>query len=152
MTKLRRGIDATLLAFDFGTRRIGVAVGNTLTRVAHPLATVDAASTEARHAAIAALIREWQPARLIVGLPLHADGRPHAMTKRARAFAASLEKSFAIPVTLVDERHTSEVARATLTASGRGGRAGRAARDEAAAQIILQAWLDEPDDDEPDDD
>ncbi|HEX8741321.1 MAG TPA: Holliday junction resolvase RuvX [Casimicrobiaceae bacterium] len=147
MTQPRRGADATLLAFDFGTRRIGVAVGNTLTRVAHPLATVDAATAEARQAAIAALIREWQPARLIVGLPLHADGRPHAMTGRARAFAASLEKSFGIPMTLVDERHTSEVARAELAAAGRGGRAGRAARDEAAAQIILQAWLDKPDDD-----
>lgn len=152
MTKRRRGIDATVLAFDFGTRHIGVAVGNTLTRVAHPLSTVDAAMDEARQAAIAALIREWQPARLIVGLPLHADGRPHAMTKRARAFAASLEKSFATPVTLVDERHTSEVARTTLAAAGRGGRAGRAGRDEVAAQIILQAWLDEPDDDESDDD
>ncbi|MGH8802144.1 MAG: Holliday junction resolvase RuvX [Casimicrobiaceae bacterium] len=139
----RREIDATVLAFDFGTRRIGVAVGNTVTRVAHPLATVGGSTADARQSAIAALVREWQPEQMVVGLPRHADGSPHAMTRRARAFAAALEASFTLPVTLVDERHTSEAARDALTAEGRGGRAGRAARDEKAAQIILQAWFDD---------
>lgn len=138
-----RDVATTALAFDFGTRRIGVAVGNTLTRVAHPVTTVGDATIEARHAALAALIREWRPDRLIVGLPLHADGTPHRMTKRARAFAAFLEASFQTPVTLVDERHTSEVASAELAAAGRRGRQARAARDQTAAAIILQAWLDE---------
>jgi putative Holliday junction resolvase len=146
VTKRPHGVDATVLAFDFGTRRIGVAMGNTLTRVAHPLATVGASAANARDAAIAALIREWQPARLVVGLPLYADGRPHRMTTRARTFAESLEAAFGLPVSLVDERHTSEVASAELAAAGRGGRAGRAARDEVAAQIILQAWFDGGDD------
>jgi putative Holliday junction resolvase len=139
-----------VLAFDFGMRRIGVAVGNTLTRIAHPLATLDAASVTVREAALGALVREWQPGQLVVGLPLHADGRPHTMTKRARAFAASLEVRFSLPVRLVDERHTTEVARAELAAAGRGGRAARAARDEAAAQIILQAWFDTGDDEHND--
>ncbi|MGC1816663.1 MAG: Holliday junction resolvase RuvX, partial [Casimicrobiaceae bacterium] len=74
-----------MLAFDFGTRRIGVAVGNTLTRAARPLTTIDAQAAEARYDAVAALVREWRPERLIVGLPTHADGTPHAMTARARA-------------------------------------------------------------------
>jgi putative holliday junction resolvase len=143
VTRTAGGTEATVLAFDFGMRRIGVAVGNTLTRVAHPLATIDAQSAEARFGAIAALVDEWRPGRLIVGLPTHADGTPHAMTAQARAFADAIGKHHALPVDLVDERWTSEAARDELAASGRGGRAGRAMRDEKAAQIILQAWFDE---------
>ena len=132
-----------MLAFDFGTRRIGVAFGNTLTRVARPLTTIDVREAAARIDAIAALIGEWRPAQLVVGLPLHADGKAHAMTAHARGFARALETRFALPVALVDERWTSEVAAQAMRAAGHGGRAGRARRDEAAAQIILQAWLDE---------
>ena len=138
--------DATVLAFDFGTRRIGVAMANTLTRVAHPLTTIDAPPPAARIAAIAALIDEWRPAQLVVGLPVHADGTPHAMTARAKAFARTLEARFALPVALVDERFTTHAARSELASAGRGGRAARAARDETAARIILQQWLDDPHD------
>jgi putative Holliday junction resolvase len=132
--------DATVLAFDFGTRRIGVAMGNTLTRAAHPLTTLDASH---RLAAIAALIDEWRPAQLVVGLPVHADGSPHAMTARARTFAREIGARVARPVALVDERWTSELAQAALRAEGRGGRERRSERDAAAARIILQAWFDE---------
>ena len=142
---MRSEANATVLAFDFGTRRIGVAVGNTLMRTAHALATIDAAR-EARFAAIGALVDEWRPDRFVVGLPVHADGTPHAMTQRAREFAAELSRRFARPTALVDERHTSEVARQTLAASARGGRASRDLRDQVAAQIILQAWFDAPHD------
>jgi putative Holliday junction resolvase len=134
--------DATILAFDFGTRRIGVALANTLTRVAHPLATLDIADPATRLDAIAALIREWRPSGLVVGLPVHADGAPHAMTARARRFAQDLEARFGLPVAMVDERYTTQVAARTARVAGRG-RAGRGRRDEAAAQIILQAWLDD---------
>ena len=140
---MRKGPDATVLAFDFGTRRIGVAVGNTLTRAAHPLQTIDAANADAGSASIAALIDEWRPARLVVGLPVHADGTGHAMTARARAFAHDLERRFALPVALADERYTSELARQALATSGRGGRADRDLRDRVAAQMILQAWFDD---------
>lgn len=143
MTPIAGETDATVLAFDFGMRRIGVAVGNTLTRVAHALATLDAQPAEARYAAIARLVDEWQPAQLIVGLPTHSDGTPHAMTAQARVFAAALASRCGLPVHLVDERWTSELARDELAAAGRGGRRGRAMRDEKAAQIILQAWFDE---------
>jgi putative Holliday junction resolvase len=135
--------DATLLAFDFGARRIGVAVATTL-GAARALTTVDAEATEPRFAALAALIAEWQPQRLVVGLPVHADGTPHAMTARVRRFARQLHGRFALPVLLVDERHTSELARAALREAGRGGRSHRAERDAVAAQIILQAYLDAP--------
>ena len=130
-----------MLAFDYGTRRIGVAVGNTITRSARPLVTIDEASEEARLAAIGALFREWTPDILVVGLPVHADGTPHAMTSRAQHFAQELRDRFGAEVQFADERHTSEAARAALAGQGREG---RAKRDEVAAQIILQAWLDDP--------
>jgi len=134
--------DATILAFDFGTRRIGVALANTLTRVARPLTTLECADSAAQLDAIAALIGEWQPSALIVGLPLHADGAPHATTDKARRFARELEARFRLPVAMVDERYTTQVAARSPQVAGRG-RAARGRRDEAAAQIILQAWLDE---------
>ena len=141
--------DATLLAFDFGARRIGVAVGTTRLRTARPLTTIDTERNDQRFAAIAALIAEWQPDRLVVGLPLHADGTPHEMTARARRFAHQLERRTGLPVVQVDERHTTELARSALQADGRGGREHRALRDAVAAQLILQAYLDTPDDPRP---
>jgi len=141
--------DATLLAFDFGARRIGVALGTTRLRTARALTTIDTERNDQRFAAIAALIAEWQPDRLVVGLPLHADGTPHAMTARARRFAQQLAGRTGLPVVQVDERHTSELARSQLQADGRGGREHRALRDAVAAQLILQAYLDTPDDPRP---
>jgi putative Holliday junction resolvase len=131
---------ATVLAFDFGTRRIGVAVGTTITRSARALATIDAADPDVRNAALARVIGEWQPQLLVVGLPVHADGTPHAMTERARRFGDDVSKRFGIPVEYADERHTSELARTALAGQGRDG---RRRRDEVAAQIILQGWLDD---------
>ncbi len=135
--------EATVLAFDFGTQRVGVAVGNTLVRAAHPLATIARERTDERFAAIDALIADWRPQRLVVGLPVHADGTPHGMTARARRFARQLEGRFKLPVSLVDERHTTEDAEARLAADGRGGRRARADRDAVAAQLILQAYFDD---------
>jgi putative holliday junction resolvase len=128
--------DATLLAFDFGTRRIGVAVGNTIVRSATPLTTIDAEANEA-----------WQPARLVVGVPVHADGREHEMTMRARRFARQLAGRFSLPVVEVDERYTTQEAKSALSRAGRGGRAHRGERDEVAAQLILQAYFDARHDD-----
>ena len=79
-----------MLAFDFGTRRIGAAVGNTLTGSAQPLATLDAATEADRFAQVLALVGQWQPDRIVVGIPVHADGTPHAMTRRASTFARAL--------------------------------------------------------------
>ena len=135
--------DATLLAFDFGTKRIGVAVGNTIVRSARALTTIEAEANDRRFAAIAALIDEWQPQALVVGIPVHADGGEHAMTLRARRFARQLAGRFALPVSEVDERYTTEAAESALRAAGSGGREGRGQRDAVAAQLILQAWFDE---------
>jgi len=143
---LALGPDATLLAFDFGTRRIGVAVGTLRLRRARALTTVEAEGNERRFAAIGALIVEWQPDALVVGLPLHMDGTPHEMTARARRFARQLHGRYRLPVIEVDERLTSELARSALAEAGRGARTDRALRDALSAEIILQAWLDSPHD------
>ncbi len=133
-----------LLAFDFGEKRIGVATGNTLTGAAQPLGTVAETTTGGRFARIGALIREWQPARLVVGRPLHPDGAAHEVTARAERFARQLEGRFGLPVSLVDERYSSVAAQARLRAQGRGAR-GRAAQgdDAMAAAIILEQYLSE---------
>ena len=136
---------ATVLAFDFGARRIGVAVGNTLTRVAQPLTTLDCDRDNERFAAIAALLDEWQPDMLVVGIPVHADGAAHAMTAQARRFARELVERFRLPVKLADERWTTQLAQTALDEAGAGGRKGRAIRDQVAAQMILQGWFDDRD-------
>lgn len=130
-----------VLAFDFGTRRIGVAVGNTLTGMAQPLTVLGEPAAQARLSGAAALVAEWQPGRVIVGIPVHADGVPHAMTRRATAFARDLAARIAVPVEHADERHTTALAQDRLDAE-RAGRGGRAMRDAVAAQLILQGWLD----------
>ena len=92
------------MAFDFGEARVGAAVGDTSVGIAHPLATIEAADKKSRYAAIAALIQEWRPALLVVGLPAHLDGTEHEISRLARKFARELNGRFSLPVELVDER------------------------------------------------
>ena len=133
----------TVLAFDFGLMRIGVAVGDVTIGVAHPLETIHGESNEQKFGAIATLIQEWQPGALVVGIPLHLDGTEHDMTLRCRKFSRQLEGRFSLPVALVDERLTSEAASQDLRAMGIGGRRQKAMLDQVAAQLILQTYLDE---------
>jgi putative Holliday junction resolvase len=121
---------ASYLAFDFGTRRVGVATGNALTGTATPLTTISVQG-DARFAAIAALVAEWRPEALVVGVPFHPDGALHANTARARGFARDLERRFALPVHEVDERYTTTDAK----------RSGAADVDAAAAAILLEQHL-----------
>lgn len=134
----------TLLAFDFGTRRIGIAVGNTLLRRASPLATIDEEKTGARFAAIAVLLNEWQPGALVVGLPSNDDGTPHELTALCRRFANRLKGRFKLPTILLDERYTSTAASAQLNEEGIHGMKQKSLIDQYAAQQILQAYFDEP--------
>jgi putative Holliday junction resolvase len=123
--------DRIVLAFDFGARRIGVAIGNSVTREARPLTTVNAVEVAARWDAVAALVGEWDPAQLVVGIPRHPDGTAHDMTARCERFARQLEGRFRRPVARVDERYTSAVSGAAPDI------------DAAAAALILQQWFDE---------
>ena len=122
--------DRSFLAFDFGTLRVGVASGNTVTRAAQPLRTV-AATGAARFDAIAALIKEWQPDALVVGVPVHPDGAAHENTERAKRFARQLQGRFHLPVHEVDERYTTTEALSQ----------GAADLDAASAAIILEQFL-----------
>ena len=123
----------TLLGFDFGTLRIGAALGNTLTASARPLAQIDNRVTERAFDAITKLISEWQPQRLVVGRPLHPDGAPHQMTARCERFARRLHGRFGLPVALVDERYSTTEARSDAT--------GHREVDADAAAIILRQYL-----------
>ena len=120
----------SFLAFDFGTKRVGVATGNTLTRQPQPLRTI-AAEGEARFEAIGKLIAEWQPNALVVGVPFHPDGAAHDNTDRARRFARQLHGRFGLVVHEVDERYT------TTEAASDGARD----LDAASAAIILNQFL-----------
>jgi len=137
-------IQGTLLAFDFGTQRIGLAVGNSITRTAQPLTTLHGEQNAQRFAAIEALIREWQPAALVVGLPCNDDGTPHEMTRLCRRFANRLKGRFDLPAILVDERYTSAAASLQLNETGIRGIRQKPLLDQVAAQLILQAYFDEP--------
>ncbi|MDP3823648.1 MAG: Holliday junction resolvase RuvX [Burkholderiales bacterium] len=120
----------SFLAFDYGAKRVGVASGNTLTHTATPMRTI-AAEGEARFKAIAALIDEWQPDALVVGVPFHPDGAAHDNTVRARRFARQLHGRFHLVVHEVDERYSTTEAHAQ----------GAADVDAASAAIILEQFL-----------
>ena len=121
----------TVLGFDFGLKRIGVAVGNTLIRQAQPLTVITSATNDAKFAEIATLIREWQPALCVVGLPFHPDGAEHEMTVRCRRFANQLNGRFGVATALTDERYSSAV-----IAHKRGELV-----DAQSAAIILQQYF-----------
>ena len=121
---------SSFLAFDYGTRRVGVASGNTLLQRATPLKTIGV-DGDARFAAIAKLLAEWGPDALVVGVPFHPDGAEHENTLKARRFARQLHGRFRLPVHEVDERYTTTEALAD----------GAANADAAAAAIILEQYL-----------
>ena len=131
-----------VLAFDFGEKRIGVAVGNMSVGIAHPLDTIVSESNDVRFAAIAAMIAEWQPGRLVVGLPSYLDGTEHELSRLCRKFANRLHGRFNLPVMLVDERLTSAEASQSLNEMGIRGRSQKAMLDQVAAQRILQSYFD----------
>ena len=99
----------TALAFDFGTRRIGLAVGNSITGSSQALATIAADNDDTRFSLIKVQIQEWAPDQLVVGLPCHPDGAEHAMTLKARRFGKQLHGRFGLPIAWVDERYTSAI-------------------------------------------
>jgi putative Holliday junction resolvase len=101
--------DLMVMAFDFGTRRIGVAVGNTMSKLGQPIKTITEPNSDVRFKVIEDLIKEWQPNRLVVGLPCHPDGTEHEMSQKARRFGNQLSGRFQLPVDWVDERYSSAV-------------------------------------------
>ncbi len=133
---------STVLCFDFGEQRIGVAVGEHVLATANPLVTIDNESNEIRFEAINKLVNEWQPKLLIVGLPLSLDGAETSVTQLCKKFARRLNGRFNLPVMLIDERYSSVEASDLLSQSGIKGRAQKEMLDQVAAQTILQSYFD----------
>lgn len=135
-------IAGTVLAFDFGEKRIGVAVGETMLKTAHAYTTISSEITEVRFTAIKKLIDEWQPSLLIVGLPTYLDGTEHTLTQLAKKFAQRLEGRFNLPVMMMDERLSSVEASQQLSNAGINAREQKSIIDAVAAQVILQSYFD----------
>jgi putative Holliday junction resolvase len=140
---MTRTATGTVLAFDFGEKFTGVAVGETSVGVAHPLGLIAAQGSAARMDEAAELVAEWKPRTLVVGLPLSLEGADHELTRRCRRFARQLEARFRLPVKLVDERLSSAAAEEALRALGKGGRKHKLHAHQVAAQIILQSYFDD---------
>ena len=136
-----------ILAFDFGRRRIGVACGDTVSRAASPLGAVPSGPGGPQWSRIDAVMRDWRPTALVVGLPYNADGSESGSAAAARAFAAELGRRYGLPVELVDERYSSIEAEERLRSARASGmrkrRVTKDAVDAAAACVILERWLSE---------
>lgn len=133
----------TILAFDFGLRRIGVAVGQDVTGSASPLGIVANRRTGVDNEKIAALLAEWQPTQLVVGMPAHADGSPSEIQEHVKDFIEELE-TYGLPVDTVDERYTSVEAERVLKNARQAGTRGRISKDQidsAAAVFIAERYL-----------
>ena len=138
----------TLLAFDYGTKRIGVAVGQELTRTATPITTLNNTATSIDWNAIDQLVSEWRPNAMVVGLPLNADGSEHAISRAAKQFGNQLQARYNLPVYWIDERLTSIEAESMIAASRTGRKSklkdqtkAKAEVDKTAAKLILESWF-----------
>lgn len=138
MHELIRAPMGTVLAFDFGEVRIGVAQGDAEIGLAHPIATVTGSSNEIKLAVIDRLVKEWRPRYFVVGLPTHVDGTEHELTRLSRKFGRRLHGRYGLPVYWVDERLSSVYAQALLNEAQLRGRRQKAVLDQVAAQAILQ--------------
>jgi putative Holliday junction resolvase len=132
-----------VLGFDFGARRVGIAVGETTTRIASPLGTIDEPANGPRFEAIEGYVREWSPAAFVVGRPRHQDGSPHEIARLAEKFARRLAARYRLPVVFVDETLSSAAAESQLR-EARTRRSVKADVDALAAAIVLQSFLDSP--------
>jgi putative Holliday junction resolvase len=134
-------LEGIVLGFDFGTKKIGVAVGQTVTKTANPLGLLRADQGVPRWESIQKLISEWQPVALVVGIPLKMDGSPQRVTQQAQQFADALKQRFHLPVFGIDERLTTVEARDRVFQEQGYKGLQKTAMDAVAAKIILEAWL-----------
>lgn len=138
---MNKFIHEILLGFDFGLKRIGVAVGQTVTETARPLVTINAVQGEPQWDVLNKLIKTWQPDALVIGIPLNMDGTEQPLTQSARRFAQQLQERFKLPVYEMDERLSTKDARERLFAEGGYKALKNGQVDRVAAQLILQNWL-----------
>jgi putative holliday junction resolvase len=142
MADKRDEIHGSVIAFDFGAKRIGVAVGDTRLRIAHPLATIAVEDNRRRFEAIARLVDEWQPVRFVLGCPASSSLEPHPLLPALQRFERRLGARFGVPVERVDETLSSWDASRRLSAAGRPARGQKPHLDAVAACVILESWFD----------
>ena len=133
----------TLLGFDFGTKRIGIAIAQEVTGTANALTTINAIKHKPDWDSISKIIKEWQPDLLVIGLPLHMDGTEQPITQAARRFSNQLNGRYQIPIALMDERLSSNEAESIINEQS-GSRSlyqDKAQIDMISAQLILQSWM-----------
>jgi putative Holliday junction resolvase len=134
-------LDGVYLAFDFGYKRIGVAVGQGFTKTASPLETLQAFKGVPNWEVVSLLVKHWRPIGFVVGLPTHINGEEQYTTKASKVFAQQLQDRFCLPVAMVDERLTTIEARARLFKEGGYRKIKNSQVDSVAAAIILEQWL-----------
>jgi len=137
----KKKLIGNILSFDFGEKRIGVAIGNNLTKSSHPLETINTALNSERYKIIERLIKLWSPIHVVIGLPLNDDGSISKMSLLAKKFANKLKNKFNLSISLVDERYTSTEAESLLKVTQKNFKKRKLVLDQVAAQIILDSYF-----------
>ena len=135
--------EGNVLGFDFGQKRIGIAVGNNISKTARALTTIDSLSNNQKFEAIQKIIEEWQPVSIVVGVPFNVDGSEHRITNLSKKFAKQLEQKYSLPTHLIDERYTSIEASHEIKDKKIYLKKKKLLIDQIAAKIILQSYLDQ---------
>jgi len=135
--------EGNIIGFDFGQKRIGVAIGNNISKSAQALITIESASNNQKFEAIQKIMDEWQPVSIVVGVPFNVDGSEHKVTNLCKKFAKQLEQKYALPIHLIDERYTSIEASYEIQDKKIDLKKKKLLIDQIAAKIILQSYLDQ---------
>jgi len=135
--------EGNIIGFDFGQKRIGVAIGNNISKSAQALITIESASNNQKFEAIQKIMDEWQPVSIVVGVPFNVDGSEHKVTNLCKKFAKQLEQKYALPIHLIDERYTSIEASYEIQHKKIDLKKKKLLIDQIAAKIILQSYLDQ---------
>lgn len=135
--------EGNVIGFDFGQKRIGIAIGNNISKTAQTLITIDSLSNNQKFEAIQKIMEEWQPITIVVGVPFNVDGSEHKITNLSKKFAKQLEQKYSLPTHLVDERYTSIEASREIKEKRIDLKKKKLLIDQIAAKIILQSYLDQ---------
>jgi len=135
--------EGNVIGFDFGQKRIGVAIGNNISKTAQALITINSASNNQKFEVIQKIIEEWQPISIVVGVPFNVDGSEHKVTNLSKKFAKQLEQKYSLPIHLIDERYTSIEANHEIKDKKKDLKKKKLLIDQIAAKIILQSYLDQ---------
>ena len=147
--KIAKKIEGNILSFDFGEKRIGVAIGNSITKISHPLETINTSKNTERYKLIELLLKTWEPVKLVIGYPLNDDGTLSKMSLLAKKFGMKLWNKYNIPIAMIDERFTSSEADLELKKFEKNFKKRKIVVDQVAAMIILESFFQNNSDENP---